>query len=197
MGRARWVGMDRDERGWGEWMWHDRVDEGCTWSWCTYCSSMYIYPCSVIGDHFRYNDILWVLTTWRKPGNLDKKRTRTYLWERYSSRRQGYQMAAFSFTAALFHVRPCHVPDGQMEQFRVFKEFVLGLKPSLWWIQGGAQGARLVAILRRSPEGLPSVDGWVDRDLALYKAKVVTSRLVWCERSAIPVHIPDRHPLDP
>jgi hypothetical protein len=58
-----------------------------------------------------YEKFLGVLTIWRIPGNLDKKRTRTYLWGRYPSQEQRYRTAAFSLIAALPHVWPCHVAE--------------------------------------------------------------------------------------
>src|SRR5437762_1220504 len=59
-----------------------------------------VHVCShnVIFDSPKYHKILGDLTFWRKPGNLDKKRTRTYLWGRYSSQGQRYRTAAFGFT---------------------------------------------------------------------------------------------------
>ena len=59
-----------------------------------------VHVCShnVIFDSPKYHKILGDLTFWRKPGNLDKKRTRTYLWGRYSSQGRRYRTAAFGFT---------------------------------------------------------------------------------------------------
>jgi hypothetical protein len=73
--------------------------------------AVHVCPRKIIIWTVMYEKFLGVLTIWRIPGNLDKTRTRTYLWGRYPSQEQRYRTAAFSLIAALPHVWPCHVAE--------------------------------------------------------------------------------------
>jgi hypothetical protein len=123
--------------------------------------------------------ILGVLTYWRKPGNLDKKRTRTYLWGRCSGLGQMYQMAALallqlylmsdsamSLDDALWMALPEAVPPGlssrsaRLLSICTWALFIHGIRVSVfdpWWVVSmilgwmGVEASVLVGKL---------VDGW-------------------------------------